>query len=51
MNFLDGALFLKNQEKLVITAAPFGPEWQPRDFPGGYRGFNEGSGAESGRLL
>src|SRR5215471_19215799 len=33
MNFLDGALFPENQEKLVITAAPFGPEWQPRDFP------------------
>src|SRR6516162_7633773 len=32
MNFLDGALFPENQEKLVITAAPFGPEWQPRDF-------------------
>ena len=33
MNFLDGALFPENQEKLVITVAPFGPEWQPRDFP------------------
>ena len=33
MNVLDGALFPENQEKLVITAAPFGPEWQPRDFP------------------
>ena len=33
MNFLDGALFPENQQKLVITAAPFGPEWQPRDFP------------------
>ena len=33
MNFLDGALFPENQEKLVITAAPYGPEWQPRDFP------------------
>jgi hypothetical protein len=27
MNFLDGALFPENQEKLVITAAPYGPEW------------------------
>jgi uncharacterized protein (DUF849 family) len=34
MNFLDGALFPDNQEKLVITAAPYGPEWLPSDFPG-----------------
>src|SRR4029078_89749 len=34
MNFLDGALFPDNQEKLVITAAPCGPEWLPSDFPG-----------------
>ena len=33
MNFLDGALFPENQEKLVITAAPYGPEWLPSDFP------------------
>jgi uncharacterized protein (DUF849 family) len=33
MNFLDGALYPQNQEKLVITAAPYGPEWYPRDFP------------------
>src|SRR5262245_7251864 len=33
MNFLDGSLFPENQEKLVITAAPYGPEWQPADFP------------------
>lgn len=33
MNFLDGSLFPENQQKLVITAAPFGPEWQPSDFP------------------
>jgi uncharacterized protein (DUF849 family) len=33
MNFLDGALFPENQERLVITAAPYGPEWFPRDFP------------------
>src|SRR6185503_15086457 len=32
MNFLDGALFPENQEKLVITAAPYGPEWLPSDF-------------------
>src|SRR4029078_5966246 len=34
MNFLDGALFPDNQEKLVITAPPYGPEWLPSDFPG-----------------
>lgn len=33
MHFLDGSLFPENQEKLVITAAPYGPEWIPSDFP------------------
>jgi uncharacterized protein (DUF849 family) len=33
MNFLDGSLFPENQPKLVITAAPYGPEWMPADFP------------------
>jgi uncharacterized protein (DUF849 family) len=33
MNFLDGSLFPENQDKLVITAAPYGPEWMPADFP------------------
>jgi uncharacterized protein (DUF849 family) len=33
MNFLDGALYPYNQDKLVITAAPYGPEWVPSDFP------------------
>ena len=33
MNFLDGSLFPENQPKLVITAAPYGPEWNPEDFP------------------
>ena len=33
MNFLDGAYFPENQDKLVITAAPYGPEWLPSDFP------------------
>jgi uncharacterized protein (DUF849 family) len=33
MNFLDGSLFPENQEKLVITCAPYGPEWMPADFP------------------
>src|SRR5579871_2280269 len=33
MNFLDGALHPENQDKLVITASPYGPEWLPSDFP------------------
>lgn len=33
MNFLDGANFPENQQKLVITCAPYGPEWMPADFP------------------
>jgi uncharacterized protein (DUF849 family) len=33
MYFLDGHLFPENQEKLVITAAPYGPEWIPSDYP------------------
>jgi uncharacterized protein (DUF849 family) len=33
MNFIDGSNFPENMEKLVITCAPFGPEWQPSDFP------------------
>ena len=33
MNFIDGSLFPENQQKLVITCAPYGPEWEPSDFP------------------
>jgi uncharacterized protein (DUF849 family) len=33
MNFIDGSLFPEHQEKLVITVAPYGPEWMPADFP------------------
>lgn len=33
MNFLDDSLFPENQEDLVITVAPYGPEWMPGDFP------------------
>ena len=51
MHFLDGALFPENQEKLVITAAPYGPEWLPSRFSRGHRGLHEGPGAEGGRLL
>lgn len=32
MQFLDDSLLPKNQDKLVITAAPYGPEWMPDDF-------------------
>lgn len=33
MHFQDGSLFPENMPKLVITAAPYGPEWMPSDFP------------------
>ncbi|MGV0986602.1 MAG: 3-keto-5-aminohexanoate cleavage protein [Limnohabitans sp.] len=33
MYFLDGHLYPENQEKLIITAAPYGPEWIPSDYP------------------
>jgi uncharacterized protein (DUF849 family) len=33
MNFQDGSLYPEYQEKLVITCAPYGPEWMPSDFP------------------
>jgi uncharacterized protein (DUF849 family) len=33
MQFLDDSLLPENQEKLVITVAPYGPEWEPEDFP------------------
>ena len=33
MHFQDGSLFPENQQKLVITCAPYGPEWMPADFP------------------
>jgi uncharacterized protein (DUF849 family) len=33
MHFHDDALYPEVQEKLVITAAPYGPEWEPADFP------------------
>ncbi|MBU3064899.1 3-keto-5-aminohexanoate cleavage protein [Nocardia sp. NEAU-G5] len=32
MHFHDDALFPENQDNLVITAAPYGPEWEPDDF-------------------
>jgi uncharacterized protein (DUF849 family) len=33
MQFLDDSLLPEMQEKLVITVAPYGPEWAPSDFP------------------
>jgi len=33
MQFLDDSLLPQNQDKLVITVAPYGPEWMPSDFP------------------
>lgn len=33
MQFLDDSLLPETQEKLVITVAPYGPEWAPSDFP------------------
>lgn len=33
MQFLDDSLDPKNQDKVVITVAPYGPEWMPEDFP------------------
>ena len=33
MQFLDDSLLPETQEKLVITVAPYGPEWEPADFP------------------
>src|ERR1700751_6287770 len=33
MQFLDDSLHTENQDQVVITAAPSGPEWAPADFP------------------
>ena len=33
MQFLDDSLHPQNQDEVVITVAPYGPEWMPRDFP------------------
>ena len=33
MQFLDDSLHPENQQKVVITVAPYGPEWMPEDFP------------------
>ena len=33
MQFLDDSLHPQNQDRVVITVAPYGPEWMPEDFP------------------
>ena len=33
MYFADDALHPETQDELIITAAPYGPEWAPSDFP------------------
>ena len=33
MNYFDDSLYPETMEDLVITAAPYGPEWMPSDFP------------------
>ena len=33
MQFLDDSLLPETQDKLVITVAPYGPEWEISDFP------------------
>jgi uncharacterized protein (DUF849 family) len=33
MQFLDDSLHPENMDKVVITVAPYGPEWMPGDFP------------------
>ena len=33
MQFIDDALRPDCQDELIITAAPYGPEWLPADFP------------------
>ena len=33
MYYTDDALLPENQEKLIITAAPYGPQWLPSDYP------------------
>lgn len=33
MQFFDDSLHPETMEKVVITVAPYGPEWMPEDFP------------------
>jgi hypothetical protein len=34
MYFIEHSLFPENMQPLIITAAPYGPEWLPRDVEG-----------------
>ena len=33
MYYADDSLLPENQDELIITVAPYGPEWMPADFP------------------
>ncbi|MDM0116978.1 hypothetical protein QTI66_33175 [Variovorax sp. J22R133] len=33
MKFPNGSIFPDNQQKPVVTCAPYGPEWEPEGFP------------------
>ena len=33
MQFFDDSMHPENMDKVVITVAPYGPEWMPEDFP------------------
>ena len=33
MHYLQDSLLPENQEKLIITATPYGPEFLPQDYP------------------
>ena len=33
MQFFDDSLHPENMQKVVITVAPYAPEWMPADFP------------------
>ncbi len=33
MYFKTDSLFPENQDPLIITAAPYGPQWMPSDYP------------------
>ena len=37
MQFLDDSLLPENQDKLVITVAPYGPEWESPTSPKTFR--------------
>ena len=51
MQFLDDSLLPETQEKLVITVAPYGPEWAAERLPGGPSADDGRARPEGGRLL